>query len=177
MIIVTYTCQANTLPAFKMGDAKAVSIVTVKGILVSQPCIVPDSDKIINVHMGNIDLQDLYRNQSMPRIPFILHLQDCNTSIANSVVVKFIGNADTALPDMLSVEGSTSKKPGVAIGFENRSGEQISLNKNAPPQKLTTGNNELIFNAYLLGEPDRIRNKSIEPGGFKSTAILELNYE
>ncbi|MFP3408829.1 fimbrial protein, partial [Pseudomonas sp. SIMBA_065] len=88
-------------------------------------------------------------------VPFILHLQDCNPTIAGTVNVTFSGTEDAALPGYLAVDGSAS---GVAIGLDNGKGEQIKVNQATPSYPLLAGNNELNFRAFITGEPEAVKS-------------------
>ncbi|WP_244637253.1 fimbrial protein (plasmid) [Pantoea agglomerans] len=151
--------------------------VKFSGTLVALPCTIPDSDRPIRVPMGNINAHDLYLHQAMPRIPFILHLQDCDTQIAGRVSVTFSGVEDAALPGYLAVDGGQSEASGIGIGLENSNGEQIKVNQATASYALLSGNNELGFQAFIAGEPEAVKERSIQTGNFSAAAILEVSYE
>lgn len=69
----------------------AVDNIKFSGTLVALPCNISISDQEIRVYMGVINAHDLYSNLPVRRIPFTLHLEDCDTKIANTVDVTFRG--------------------------------------------------------------------------------------
>ena len=156
--------------------AAAENNVKFSGTLVALPCTIPDSDRTIQVHMGTVNAHDLYLHQDMPRVPFTLHLEDCDPTVDATVSVAFTGTEDIPgkLPGYLAMDGSA---PGIAIGLENSNGEQIKVNHATPPLPLLAGNNELNFRAFIAGEPEAVKSRSIRTGDFSTTATLKIFYE
>jgi len=157
--------------------AVAAENVMFNGTLVALPCTLPDGDREIRVNMGTVNAQSLYLQQGMPRVPFTLHLGDCDPAIAGQVSITFAGTEDGALPGYLAIDGDRSGAAGVAIGLESSSGEQIKINQAMAAYPLQAGNNELGFQAYIAGEPEAVKNRMINTGDFISTATLELSYD
>lgn len=166
-----------TLCAWTPGYAKTVADnVKFSGILVALPCTIPDSDQKIPVNMGTINAHDLYLDQTMERVPFVLHLNDCDISLSSKVSLTFTGTEDLALPGFLGID-SGSGASGIAVGLEDSTGKQIKLNEATGAYSLLQGNNEVALQAYIAGEPEAIRSRAIETGNFSAIATLELNYE
>ena len=151
--------------------------VKFSGTLVALPCTIPDSDRAIRVPMGTINAHDLYLHQAMPRIPFILHLQDCDTRIAGRVSVTFSGAEDAVLPGYLAIDDGLPGASGIAIGLEGAGGAQIKVNQATASYALLSGNNELGFQAFIAGEPEAVKERSIQTGNFSAAAVLEVSYE
>lgn len=161
-----------------MGSAAAATENNVKfnGTLVALPCTIPDSDRTIKVNMATTNAHDLYLNQAMPRKTFTVHLEDCDPTIKDKISITFSGAEDAALPGYLALDSGQSTASGVAIGLESSSSEQIKVNQETSAYSILVGNNELSFRAYIAGEPDAIRNRTIVVGSFSATAIITLNY-
>lgn len=160
-----------------VGSAAAVeNNIRFNGTLVALPCTIPDSDKTINVHMATINVHDLYLNQAMPRVPFTVHLQECDPTMKGKVNVTFAGVEDAALPGYLALDSSQSTTSGVAIGLENSNSEQIKVNQKTSAYPILVGSNELNFRAFIAGEPDAIRTRTIVTGTFFATATIIFDY-
>lgn len=151
--------------------------VKFSGTLVALPCTIPASDQQIPVHFGTVNVHDLYLGETMPRLPFVLHLNDCDPNVAGRVSVTFSGTGDPELPGLLGLDSSQSGASGVAIGLESAGGDHISLNKSTSAYELSEGDNVLPFRAYIAGEPDALKQQAIQTGDFNTTAVLELSYE
>lgn len=160
-----------------MGYAVADENIKFSGTLVSLPCTISGSDLQIPVHFGAVNAHELYLGQTMPRIPFVLHLEDCDPSISDRVNVTFTGIEDQELPGLLKLDSSKSVASGVAIGLENTNGDKISLHKSTQAYVLQQGSNQLAFRAYIAGEPAAIKQRLIQTGEFSAMAVLELSYE
>jgi type 1 fimbria pilin len=160
-----------------MRWANADENIKFSGTLVALPCSIPESDQSIPVNFDTVNAHALYLEQAMPRVPFILHLVDCDTSIAGKVSVTFTGTEDPELPGFLGLESSQSGASGVAIGLESKDGNKITLNKSTPDYALNQEDNELTFKAYIIGEPVALKHQNIKTGKFNATATMELNYE
>lgn len=76
----------------------------------------------------------------------------------------------------LGIDKNLSGASGIAIGLENSDGEEIKLNHVITSYKLSPGRNELVFQAYVMGEPEAIKDRSIETGDFSAESVLELTY-
>lgn len=151
--------------------------VKFSGTLVALPCTIPESDQQIPVHFGTVNAHDLYLGETMPRIPFVLHLNDCDPTVAGRVSVTFTGTEDPELPGLLGLDSSQSGASGVAIGLESAGGDRIIVNKSTSAYVLSESDNELPFMAYIAGEPDALKQRAIQTGEFNAVSVLELNYE
>lgn len=153
--------------------------MTFHGMLVNLPCTIPDADRVIKVHMGSTNAHDLYLHQPMPRVPFILHLEDCNPTVAATVSVTISGLEDTTggLPGYLAIDSEQSGALGIAIGLENGEDAPVKVNETTPSRDLLEGENRLAFQVYIAGEPNAIKNRNINTGSFAATARLDIDYE
>ncbi|HGC6387727.1 TPA: fimbrial protein [Cronobacter dublinensis] len=146
------------------------------GALVSEPCMLPDTDTDIHLDFGTVIEKYLYQYQRTKSQPFSIHLTECDPAILSTVSVTFQGTADTELTDMLALDASSSAK-GVAVGFELEDGSQLALNKASPFSQLNTGDNMLTFNAFVQAQPSVLLNHSLRAGAFTAISTFILAYQ
>ncbi|EOI5719340.1 fimbrial protein [Cronobacter dublinensis] len=161
---------------FCAGAMAAEDNVHFSGALVSEPCTLPDADKDITLDFGSVIVKSLYQYQRTKNQPFSIHLQACDPAILSTVSVTFQGTADAELPQMLALDAGSAAK-GVAVGLALADGTPLVVNKASPYTQLSSGDNTLIFNAYVQAQPTAIANKSLMAGDFTTTANFVLAYQ
>lgn len=165
-----------TLMILVSDMALAADNVHFSGVLVSQPCTLPDEDTNIQLAFDTVVTKYLYLYQRTKSKPFAIHLQDCNPSLMSSVNITFEGTPDSELTDLLSLDAGSSSK-GVAIGIELEDGTPLPINKPSPARPLAIGSNTLSFNAYVQIQPTALTNQSLEEGDFTATSTFIVGYE
>lgn len=143
------------------------------GTLVSEPCDLDPMTTDIKVDFGTVIEKYLYLNTRTGSKPFTINLTNCDTTLGNQVTMTFSGTESTTLPGLLAVTGSAT---GIAIGMEAQDGTQLPFNVAIPQMKLTDGTNSLVFQAYVEGEPDAIKNMVIIPGEFSAISTFAIDY-
>lgn len=146
------------------------------GVLVAEPCSLPDINSDIQLNFGTVVEKYLYQYQRTRSQPFTISLKDCDPTLMSTVSVKFQGTADTELTDLLALDASSTAK-GVAIGIELEDGTLLPLNKTGPYNQLSSGENTLKFNAFVQAQPTVIANKSLKAGEFKAISTFILSYQ
>lgn len=148
------------------------------GTLVEDACEVYPGDENIELDFGTIVDKYLYLNTRTHSQPFIIRLINCDLVLGKEVQVTFMGTESTALPGLLALNAG-SQANGIAIGFETQSGEPISLNrsKDYTQQLKVSDTNNINLKAYVQGEPNALRDKSIARGTFEATTTFILEYE
>lgn len=155
-------------------DGVAASNLTLKGALVAAACKIKAGDETLAIDLGVVTSAELYRYTRTIGKTFQIHLEDCDTSISNSVTTTFSGTESIKLPGLLALGGSIEK--GVAIGLETLAGTPLPLNVVSDRQALSNGANVIAFQAFLKGEPQAIINKTIVPGYFAAVSTFTLGY-
>ena len=155
-------------------DGVAASNLTLKGALVAAACKIKAGDETLAIDLGVVTSAELYRYTRTIGKTFHIHLEDCDTSISNSVTTTFSGTESIKLPGLLALGGSIEK--GVAIGLETLAGTPLPLNVVSDRQALSNGANVIAFKAFIKAEPQAIVNRSITAGNFTATSIFMLNY-
>ncbi|WP_189389331.1 fimbrial protein [Buttiauxella sp. B2] len=143
------------------------------GTLVSEPCTIAPDDTEITLDFAEIIDKYLYINTRTHSLPFIIHLQDCDVTGAETVITHFEGAQSTELPGYLTMGNATI---GAAIGIEEKDGSFLGLNKDSKPVQLVDGSTALTFQAFVEGEPTALKNQTITLGEFSSTATFFLEY-
>ncbi|WP_394854504.1 fimbrial protein [Serratia marcescens] len=156
------------------GAPPAVA-VNYRGELVAEPCVIPPGEENIELDFGTVIDKYLYLNQRTAGKEFTIQLTECDLSLGETVSVSFSGTESVALPGLLAI--SSGGASGIAIGLENVSGELLPLNQPSGKLRLQEGSNRITLKAYVRGEPEAIKNKSIARGEFVSTATFLLDYE
>lgn len=150
--------------------------VYLHGALVAEPCVISPGDEEITLDFGTIIDKYLYLNTRTLGQAFELHLEECDLSLGKTVSVSFTGTESSTLPGLLALDGS-SAATGIAIGLETPSAQPLPLNQASNKLLLQAGSNSIAFKAYVQGEPDALRNQSIERGPFSAVATFNLEYE
>lgn len=146
------------------------------GALVAEPCVIPPGDETVVLDFDTVIDKYLYLNTRTPGQRFELHLKQCDLSLGKTVRVTFSGSESVALPGLLALDGA-SQASGIAIGMETLQGEPLPINQPGKNQALESGNNTLVAQAYVQGEPQALTNKAIERGPFSAVATFSLEYE
>lgn len=139
------------------------------GELVSTACnIIPPED----IQLQNAVSKYLYNNTRTQGQTFTIKLIDCDLAISDRVEITFSGDGNPALPGLLSVTGIK----GIGVGLEGVDDKPIKLDKDTLTTMLNKGSNDLTFKVYVQGEPEAIKNKTIEPGQFSAITTFNLVY-
>jgi len=154
-------------------SGKTADNIRYSGNLVAEPCTLLPADENIVVDFGTIINKYLYLYHRTKSQPFELHLTECDTSLGKLLKATFSGKESTALPGLLALDGAR----GIAIGLETQDGEVLPLNQQMRGQEITDGDNTIILQAYVQGEPEAIANKTITQGDFTAIATFTLDYE
>jgi len=156
------------LPARAWADGYDSVQLTITGTLVSVPCTIPPADANISLDLGTVVNKDLLRDKRSKPKGFVLHLEECDPSVAKGVKVTFSGTASSEDKNLLSLA-----KGSAAAGKD--SPKDLPLGQASSKQTLQTGKNQLDFGVYVAllksGE------KKLTPGTFSAQSTLKLTYE
>ncbi|MDY0833322.1 MULTISPECIES: fimbrial protein [unclassified Pseudomonas] len=155
--------------------AHAADNLRFKGNLVEQACTIRPGDEAITLELWDLTSKHLYINTRSVGKRFTLHLDDCNTTISESVTVLFGGAENRALPGLFALDGGSGAS-GIGLGLETLSDKPVPVNKVGDEQSLTPGNNVIELKAYVRGEPDALRDKTIGHGTYRVTSTFTLDY-
>lgn len=153
----------------------AADNLSFKGRLVAEPCTIRPGDEALEIDLREVSAQELYLNNRSTGRPFEIHLEGCDTSIADSVTTTFSGVESAELPGLLRLDGGSGAS-GVAIGLETPDNTPLPLNITSDKQTLNEGLNNIAFKAYLKGEPRAIADRLIVAGNFTATSTFTLDY-
>lgn len=145
------------------------------GTLVAEPCVIPPGDEEIPLDFGTIIDKYLYLNTRTQGQAFQIHLEECDLKLGTTVRVTFSGIESRALPGLLALDGS-SEASGIAIGLET-SAKLLPINQASDRSLLLEGSSIIALKAYVQGEPDALKEQSIERGAFSAVATFHLEYE
>lgn len=146
------------------------------GTLVAEPCLISANDADITLDFGTVIDKELYSDTRTRGQEFTVHLLECDLSIGNTVKITFSGNENPNLTGLLAIANG-SQASGIAIGMETKDGKLLSINKAGQKYNLENGSNSFTLRAFVEGEPDAIRNHTIERGPFSAVATFSLEYE
>lgn len=143
------------------------------GALVAKPCLATPENERSEVRLGAIKLQELYDNNRSTGTEFTLRLGQCDTALAHTVNVTFLGN-QSSLWGLLDITPD-SQADNIAIGLETLEGEAVPVNQSVQ-RPLVDGDNLLRFRAYVQAKGN-YPSVVIDPGTFRAVANIELSYE
>lgn len=161
---------------FISAHAHAVDNVHFSGVLVSQPCTLPEDDTHIALEFDTVVTKYLYLYQRTKSKPFVIHLLDCNPTMMGAVNVTFEGQPDGELTNLLAIDGASTAQ-GIAIGIELADGTLLPINKTSPAQPLVSGNNSLSFSAFVQIQPTVLTNKALKNGDFTAIVTFVVGYQ
>ena len=153
----------------------AADNLSFKGRLVAEPCTIRPGDEALELDLREVSAQELYLNNRSTGRRFQIHLEGCDTSIADSVTTTFTGIENSELPGLLALDASSVAR-GIALGIETMTNLPLPLNVVSDEQALSDGNNIIQFKAYVRGEPIALANRSIRAGTFKAASTFTLAY-
>lgn len=155
--------------------AYAADNLSFKGNLVEQACTIRPGDEAITLELWDLTSKHLYINTRSVGKGFKLHLDDCDTTIGNTVNITFGGVENRELPGLLALDGASGAS-GIGVGIETLGNKPLPLNKVSDDQALSDGNNVIELKAYVQGEPTAIRDQTIGHGTFTVTSTFTLDY-
>lgn len=153
----------------------AADNLSFKGNLVEEACTLRPGDEAITLELWDLTSKHLYINTRSVGKRFRLHLEDCDTSIGNSVTIMFGGRENNELPGLLALDGGSGAS-GIGVGIETLSDKPLPLNDVSDRQVLSDGNNVIELKAYVKGEPTAIRDQTIGHGAYTVTSTFTLDY-
>ncbi|MDQ0741402.1 fimbrial protein [Pseudomonas sp. W4I3] len=155
--------------------AHAADNLSFKGNLVEEACTLRPGDEAIALELWDLTSKYLYLNTRSVGKRFKLHLEDCDTTIGNSVTITFGGAQNRELPGLLALD-SGSGASGIGVGIETLSDKPLPLNTVSDKQVLSDGSNVIELKAYVRGEPKALQNQTIGHGGYTVTSTFTLDY-
>lgn len=168
-------CAALLLTLGLIAESEAADNLSFKGNLVEEACTIRPGDEAITLELWDVTSKHLYINTRTQGKGFRVHLEDCDTAIGKTVTILFGGRENTALPGRLALD-SGSGASGIGVGLETLNDKSLPLNSVSDEQVLSDGNNVIELKAYVQGEPQAIRDKTIEHGAYTVTSTFTLDY-
>ncbi len=162
-------------PWLMPGSVYAADNLSFKGRLVAEPCSIRPGDEALELDLREVSAQELYLNNRTTGRPFEIHLEGCDTRIADSVTTTFSGVESAELPGLLRLDGGSAAS-GVAIGLETPDNTPLPLNITSDKQTLNDGPNTIAFKAFIKGEPRALADRLIVAGLFTATSTFTLDY-
>ena len=83
---------------------QAADNLSFKGNLVEEACTIRPGDEAITLEIWDVTSKHLYINTRSQGKGFKLHLEDCDTTIGNTVTITFGGRENMALPGLFALE-------------------------------------------------------------------------
>ncbi|WP_237657376.1 fimbrial protein [Serratia fonticola] len=158
------------------SSGMAAENMRLHGALVAEPCVIPPGEETVVLDFDTVIDKYLYLNTRTLGKRFDIHLADCDLNLGKTVRVTFNGMESNALPGLLALSGA-SQASGIAIGMETPEGTLLPLNQAGKVQVLNNGSTILTAQAYVQGEPEALKNRTIARGPFSAMATFSLEYE
>ncbi|CAM2736774.1 Pilin (type 1 fimbria component protein) [Pseudomonas gessardii] len=153
----------------------AADNLRIKGNLVEEACTIRPGDEAITLELWDLTSKHLYINTRSQGKGFKLHLEDCNTTVGNTVTITFGGRENPALPGLLALDAGSGAS-GIGVGIETPGNKPLPLNTVSDEQVLSDGSNVIELKAYVQGEPNAIRDQTIGHGPYTVTSTFTLDY-
>lgn len=169
-----FVAVLGTAPTRVMAGSEVK--LTITGTIVAQPCSIPPADENIKLDLGNIVNKELQRDKRSKVKPFVIHLEECDLSVAKGVKATFSGTASTEDSKLLGLAGG-SIASGIALGFVEgkESTKDLPLNQQSGKISLAAGKNELNFGIYV--QLLKSGETKLVPGDFSAQSTVKLAYE
>ncbi|PIJ49864.1 type-1 fimbrial protein subunit A [Erwinia sp. OLTSP20] len=142
------------------GDKKTTTVsggtVHFRGSLVDAACAVSSDSSDQIVTMGQYTLHHFKKiGDKSGSVPFKIKLEDCDSTVASTAAMAFIGQQDSVKKDLLAIDtgsGNTSTATGVAIQILDESSKALTPDGAtfSTPHKLIDGMNILSFSAQYV---------------------------
>ena len=155
--------------------AYAADNLSLKGNLVEEACTIRPGDEAITLELWDVTSKHLYINTRTQGKGFKVHLEDCDTTIGNTVTIQFGGRENTALPGLFALDGGSGAS-GIGVGLETPSNKPLPLNSVSDEQVLSNGSNVIELKAYVQGEPQAISDQTIGHGTYRVSSTFTLDY-
>lgn len=149
-----------------------------KGSIIEAACSVAPDSTVKTVELGQIASSRLQNGGTSNPKDFTINLENCDTSVMDTVKITFGGDTVTVTTgtgsDATSTKylGITGNASGAGIVITDGSGTPINFGTALAGRTLIEGDNALLFSAYLQG----ISN-TITTGDFYALANFTLAYE
>lgn len=157
-------------------NAHSATEINFTGALIAEPCVIEEGDEAKELDFGTVIDRDIYTRQKSKNKPFTIVLTGCSVDVAKTVSITFNGNENSMLPGFLAIN-SGGNATGIAIGMETLNGQQVLINKTAPPVTLEAGRTLILLHAFIQGEPNAVRDHTITQGAFSAIATFNLDYQ
>lgn len=158
-----------------MPQGHAADNLRFQGNLVEEACTIRPGDEAITLELWDVTSKHLYINTRTQGRGFKLHLENCDTTIGNTVTIMFGGRENAELPGLFALDGGSGAS-GVGIGLETPSNKPLPLNTVSDEHRLSNGSNVIELKAYVQGEPRAIRDQTIGHGAYRVTSTFTLDY-
>lgn len=146
-----------------------------KGNLVEEACTLRPGDEALTLELWDLTSKYLYINTRSVGRRFQLHLQECDTTISDSVTITFGGTGNPELPGLLALDAGSGAS-GIGVGLETLGDKPLPVNSVSDRQVLSDGSNVIELKAYVQGEPAAIRDQTIGHGAYTVTSTFTLDY-
>ncbi|NCE90693.1 fimbrial protein [Pseudomonas sp. L13] len=171
----SWPCAVLILALGSITEGKAADNLSFKGNLVEQACTLRPGDEAVTLELWDVTSKHLYINTRSQGKDFRLHLENCDTTIGDTVSITFGGRENTALPGMLALDGGSGAS-GIGVGIETPSNKPLPLNAPSDAQVLIDGSNVIALKAFVQGEPQAISDQTIGRGAYRVTSTFTLDY-
>ena len=152
-------CSGGRQPAFLRQFTQKSCTLVVQGEVLAE------------VHFPTVSRRDLMVTGQSARVPVVFQLKDCKGPAQYEVRVTLTGTEDSEQPGFLALDAASTAQ-GVGIGMEKTDGTAVLINNTSGATfVLSSGNNDLHFNAWLQAKSGR----DVTMGDF--TASLTATFE
>ena len=153
----------------------AADNLSFEGNLVEEACTIRPGDDAITLELWDVTSKHLYINTRTQGKGFKVHLENCDTTIGDTVSIMLGGTENGRLPGLFALDGGSSAT-GIGLGIETLNNQPLPVNTVSDKQVLNNGSNVIELKAYVQGEPDAISDQTIGHGRYTVTSTFTLDY-
>lgn len=167
LTVTSFSCMAA-------GTSVNGGVINFTGDVVSAACAVSPNSTSMSVNMGQVRIADfgsVAGTESASKTPFVIQLDDCDTTTSTTASVSFNGVVFPSNPNALAAGQGPGAATGVGIQIFDKSGKKVTFNSASDAVTLTDGTNYIPFQAGFVSTSD-----SPTPGNANTSAIFQVTY-
>ncbi|MEG0866480.1 MAG: type 1 fimbrial protein [Hafnia sp.] len=171
MASVMVTGAVNAASNVDQGHGK----IKFEGSVIEAACSIDSKSIDQTVQLGSIASHALKSGGKSTPVDFSIKLHDCDTSVGSgSATVAFNGIAGESASGLDKAFATTGQAGGgVGVTITDLGGVIIAPNSSSTAMTLADGDNELAFQAYVMGSN---ATGGVIPGTFNSVANFVMDY-
>ncbi|MFS9383010.1 type 1 fimbrial protein [Citrobacter sp. ANG330] len=173
-LLMTIALSSVLVAGANAADDQGHGKITFKGSIIDAPCSIDAKSLDQTIQLGAISKNQLAGGGKSTPVPLNIQLHDCDAATANKASITFSGIAGDSAAGLDGSFAVTGQGAGVGVVIADLGGNVIKPEIKTSLPALSSGNNELEFQAYVQGSS---ASNAVTPGNFASVANFMMTYE